>query len=388
MSFPPDVSVRASRRGFFAAVAGVAGATVAPPARAAVDPALQDIRRYVYVPVAKSDQIVVVDSDTNRITDTLLAGVVPSRVVVSRDTATLVAADSQAARLSLVNVFSGERKLVDLPAAAAGLTIGASGRIAAAFDPDSGTIVLVDLDEGQVKLTIAGPAHLHDVMFDAEDSRLFVGADGLAGMGVIDVNSARLTRKIAISDSAFGAALAFARTIRGRGVLVRPSDGGPVSIVDPEQGKAIGALASTNGAEGMFPSGTGSYLVIPDPGKDVLRVFNPGKLANKPVELPTPAAITNVYFTWLDSVAFASSEGRTSLSVYDLDHMRQADEVALPGPPLLGVVTADSRTLYLPISDPPVLLAISGEKRQIVGQISLNDAPRAALVAGGWGICH
>jgi hypothetical protein len=41
---------------------------------------------------------------------TLDTGVVPRRVVVSRETATLVAADSRAARLSLVDVFSGKRR--------------------------------------------------------------------------------------------------------------------------------------------------------------------------------------------------------------------------------------------------------------------------------------
>jgi hypothetical protein len=358
------------------------------PASATIDPALLDIRRYVYVPAVASDQVAVVDSDSNRITGTLATGVVPRRVVVSRDTATLVAADSKAASLSLVNVFSGDRRLLDLPVQATGLTVGTSGRIAAAFNEDSGMIILIDLDEGWVKSVIPGPRHLHDVMFDGQDTRLLVGAEGLPGIGVVDVQAAQLTHQIALPAGAAGGISAFARTPDGRHVLARSLDGGVISIVDPEEGKAVGQIASAGGVEGMFPSGTGSYLLVPDTEKSVLKVFRSTRPAAESVELPMSAGVTGVYFAWLDSVAFLPSPERNRLLVYDLDRMSQVSEIVLPGPPSPGTVTADSRALYLPVRDPPRLLVVSGETRAVVAQIDLKDAPHSALVAGGWGICH
>ena len=74
--------------------------------------------------------------------------------------------------------------------------------------------------------------------------------------------------------------------------------------------------------------------------------------------------------------------------IYDLDARRPAGEIALAGPPLRGAVTPDSRTLYLPVRDPPCVVAVDGASRTVSARFDLASPPLAALVAGGWGICH
>jgi hypothetical protein len=378
----------ASRRGLFTAIAGVVGARADRVAAAVVDPALLDIRRYVFVPYAGSQDVAVVDIDTMRIASTLRTGLAAEKVAVSRDTATLVAVNSNAARASLTNVFSGASQLIDLPAPASGLTIGASGHIGATYSPTQGKIVLLDLDEGKATKTIMGLSALRDVMFGAQDTQLFIAAADLAGVGVVDVETAKLIGQIATFQPSTSGVAALARAPNGREVLARPFDGGPISVLDPEAGKPVAELAESTRTAGMFPSGTGNYLALPRADKAAIRVLRFATPGVAPVEMPAPPGTVGVYFTWLDSIAFLSSTDSNGLRVYDLDAMRLLDEVVLPGPPLPGAVTPDSRTLFLPVRDPPQLLAVDGETHRVVEQIALSGVPLLATVAGGWGVCH
>jgi hypothetical protein len=82
------------------------------------------------------------------------------------------------------------------------------------------------------------------------------------------------------------------------------------------------------------------------------------------------------------------STSEHSVLVYDLDMMRRMDEIVLRGRPGPGAVTPDSRILFLPVLDPPQVVAIDAATRKIAAVFDLAEPPLAALVAGGWGVCH
>jgi DNA-binding beta-propeller fold protein YncE len=377
----------AGRRNLLAGLAGALGGAAAARAQAAIDPALFDIRRYVYVPSATTPDVTVIDADTNRLVRSLRTGIVASQVVVSRSAAALVATDGRSAAVSLVDVFAGTARTLVLPAPAERLTSGTNGRLVAASDLAGGTITLIDAGEGRVDTVITGLPPLRDVMFGGQDTVLYIAAEGLDGIGVIDVASARLSQRIATFRPTRAGVAALARTPNGRQVLAQPQGGGPISVLDLEQGRPVAELAAGPGTAGMFPSGTGTYLLVPDNLKATLAVFRTERLGD-PVALPGAAGVIGVYTAWLDSVAFAPSVAGSRLLIYDLDRLQPAGEIALAGTPVHGAVTPDSRTLYLPLLDPPQVVAVDGATRQVTGRFDLASRPLAALVAGGWGICH
>ncbi len=377
----------AGRRQVLAGLAGALGAAAAAPAQAAFDPALFDIRRYVYIPSATTPDVTVIDADTGRIVPGLQTDMIARQVVVDRATAKLIATDAASATVSLVDVFAGTIRKLALPAPAERLTVGISGRLAAASDLAGGTITLIDLNDGRVDTVIAGLPRVRDVMFGAQDTVLYIAAEGLDGIGVIDVANARLSHQIATFQPTRAGVGALARTPNGRQILAQPQGGGPISVLDPEQGKPVAQLAAGPGAAGMFPSGTGTFLLVPDNDEATLSVFRTEHLEN-PVALPGAAGMIGVYTAWLDSVAFVPSAAGSRLLIYDLDALRPAGEIALAGPPLRGAVTPDSRTLYLPVRDPPCVVAVDGASRTVSARFDLASPPLAALVAGGWGICH
>jgi hypothetical protein len=380
--------LRGGRRDMLVGLACAIGVGAPTRAHATIEPALFDIRRYVYVPSTTAPDVTIIDTENDWIAGRLHTGIVARQVVVSRETATLIATDGQSASVSLVNVVSGIARTVALPAPVDRLTVGTTGRLVAASDLAGGAIALIDLGEDRQDTVtlITGLPPLRDVMFGNLDTALYIAAGGISGVGVVDVAKARLLHEIATFQPTIAGVAALARTPDGRQLLAR-AWGGPISVLDPEQGRAIAQVAGGLGTAGMFPSGTGSYLLIPDNIEATLAVFRSNRLSD-PVALPGAVGVIGVYTAWLDSIAFVPSAPRRSVLVYDLDKMHLMDEIALPGTPVAGAVTPDSRTLYLPVLDPPRVVAVDGATRRIAATYDLPSRPLAALVAGGWGICH
>jgi DNA-binding beta-propeller fold protein YncE len=379
--------IRAGRRHLLFGFAGAIGGVPATSSRAATEPF--DIRRYVYVPSATSPNVTVIDTETNLIAGTLHAGIVARQAVVSRESATLIATDGRSASISLVNVVTGSARAVSLPNPAERLTVGTTGWLAAASDLAGGTIAMIDLgDERPDKVsTIRGLPPLRDAMFGDLDTAIYIAAEGLGGIGVVNVGQARLTGEIAPVQPSPNGFATMARSLNGRQILALPPGGGPIGVFDPERGQSVGRVEATVGATGMFPSGTGRYLLVPNSVQATLAVFRSEPVGD-PVLLPATAGVTGVYTGWLDSVAFLPSPAGHSVLVYDLDTMRRVDEIALRGRPGSGAVTPDSRTLFLPVSDPPQVVAIDAATRKIAAVFDLAEPPLAALVAGAWGVCH
>jgi hypothetical protein len=381
--------MRTFRRDVLAGLAFSIGISASDDAYATIEPAVFDIRRFVYIPSSTTPDVTVIDAEGDRIAGRLHTGIIARQAVVSRETATLIATDGQSASVSLVDVVSGVPRTVALSAPVDRLSVGTTGRSVAAANLAAGTIALIDLGEDrQDKVTlITGLPPLRDVMFGDLDTSLYIATEGTGGVGLIDVAHARLSREIATFQPMPAGVAALARTPNGRQLLARPQGGGPISVIDPEQGRAIAQVAGGPGTKGIFPSGTGKYLLIPDNIDATLAVFRSDRL-DDPVALPGATGVIGVYTAWLDSIAFVPSAFRRSVLVYDLDKMHQVDEIALAGMPVAGAVTADSRALYLPVIDPPSVVAVDGATQRIVARYELTNPPLAALVAGGWGICH
>jgi DNA-binding beta-propeller fold protein YncE len=376
----------AGRRNLLAGLACGIGYAPVTRARASVP---FDIRRYVYVPSATTPNVTVIDTEINQIAATLRTGIVARQAVVSREALTLIATDGSSASVSLLDIVTGETRTLALPNPAERLTVGATGRMVAASGLAGGTIALFGLDEfSRDKVTtIRGLPPLRDVMFGDLDTALYIATQRPGGIGVIDVATTKLTHEIAPVQPNRSGIAAFARSLNGRLILALPEDGGPISVLDPELGQPIGRVDAGPGVTGLFQSGTGRYLLVPNSARATLAVFKGESFAD-PVSLPAAAGITRVYTGWLDSFAFLPSAVRNSVLVYDLDTMRRVDEIGLRGRPGTGGVTPDSRTLYLPVLDPPQIVAVDAETRKIAAVLDLPEPPLAALVAGGWGICH
>jgi DNA-binding beta-propeller fold protein YncE len=342
------------------------------------------IERYVFVPSAVNSTTTIIDTDTDRISGTLQIDFVPRQVEVSRELAKLVATDGGAA-ITVLGVFGGLPKQIALPNPVQRLVLGTRGRMVAAIDLAGGAIALVDLDTDRVTAAIGGLPPLRDVIFGNQDAMIYIATEGRAGIGVIDVTSGQLVREIAVAPSGGTGIATLTRTPDDRRLLLQSQGGGPIDVLDLGKG-GIDRIDVAAGAGPAVPSGTGTILLIPDGVRQTLVVRS--ERLGEPVTLRGAAVVTGIYTAWLDSVGFVASAALRRLLVYDLDRPSLVGEIALAGVPVRGAVTVDSRKLYLPVTEPPQLVVVDGKSQRVVATIDLPGKPLAAIVAGGWGVCH
>jgi len=371
----------ASRRSLWS----LAGANLPGGIRAAAP--FSDVSRFVFVPSAERSIVSAIDGDRNEIVGDLPLGVVPRQVLLSRTEAKLIATDGTSAGFATFDLSKSELSRVPLPHVVDRIVLGTSGWLVAAAGSKGGSITLFDIRRGITMGRIDGLPKLRDFLFVDQDAFLFVAAEGWSGIAVIDVNTARLTRRIGPFGSGGQGVVALARTPNGRSVLVLPAGDNPPSIIDVESGDVVGELGAVAAADGVVPSGTGAFLIVPDNKEARLRIYREGQSAWA-TSLPAQPGMGPVYSAWLDSVAFVSCAARRQLLVYDLDKLRPAGSIDLQGIPGQGGVTPDSRTLYVPLTAPSALAVIDSQTRKVVTTVPLESAPLAAVVPGGWGLCH
>lgn len=343
-----------------------------------------DASRFVFAPSAERASATAVDVERNQIVGELPLGVVPRQVLISRTEAKLIGTDGKSSEFTVTDIAGATVSRVTLPHAAERLVLGASGWLLAAADLVGGTITLFDVRRGVALRRITGLPRLHDLMFVDQDATLFVAAEGWTSIGVIDVNTAILVRRI--GPLTFGVAT-LARTPSGRNVLAIPDGAAPPSIIDVASSRIVGTLGQDAAADGVVPSGTGAFLFVPDNKGAQLRIYREGQAASA-TNLRATSGMGAVYTAWLDSVAFVAAAAQRQILVYDLDELRPDGHLDLQGTPGQGGVTSDSRTLYVPLTAPPGLTVIDCQARQVVATLALPTAPLAAVVPGGWGLCH
>jgi YVTN family beta-propeller protein len=345
-----------------------------------------DLGRYVFVLGRDSDGVTVFDSASNTVAANLHIGLRPKQVEISRELSRLVATDGRSSRIAVYDVPTETGKTIDLPIPAERVTLGTSGWLLAVIDTAGGRVAVVDLIKHRVVKAIDGLSGLSDAMFGGQDALLYVATDDSRRISIIDIATARKTGEINTQGDAGQGIKSFARLPDGRRILTLPEAGGQISIVDPEGDGLVGVVDGGQTPSSIIPSGTGKYLLIPDATRSVIGIAS-GDHFRSTSELGSVPGVSAAYPAWLDSVLFTAGKDNR-IAVYDLDAMRQIDQISLPGPPATGAVTVDSRTLYLPIIDPAKLLVVDGQTRRVMAALDLPASPLAAIVPGGFGICH
>jgi YVTN family beta-propeller protein len=227
-----------------------------------------------------------------------------------------------------------------------------------------------------------GPAGIRSAIFAADGESLFVAADTVDGVAVYDIRSVRL-----------------ATTIKGPKVktLVRSPNGreGYALSAGSERSilhlnlKTFSLLGSQPApdAEALFPTRTGSHLLLPDPASGTVSIV-PAQPLGRGLTLAATLGVTLAYGAWFDMVAFVPNRRQRELLLYDLDRRKAAGAIALGGTPGIGTVTPDGDRLYLPIEDSGEVAVIDANLRRRIASITVGGTPVQAIIAGGYGICH
>lgn len=363
---------------------------------------------YVFVPSGTVPSVSVINKTTDQLIGRIALPLVPRQIVVSEATHLLAAIDGASNRIVLVDLASGQSQEVGLAAVPQKLWLDLDGNRLAAVDLWGGAIAFVDLvqrpEQSHVRsvIKVAGP--IRDVLFSIDDANLFVAADGLDGIGVIDVARGRMLASIPSVGP--GKAHITGLTRSPDGLTGYAADEG-IGVTRFEQApdrasSAIGAakaspagsakylIASIGvgiGVAKAFPTGYGEHIVAPN--NRTASVTLVATASSEPVaRLHGLAEMSTVYSGWFDEVSIVTSATESKLLVVDLDRLTLDSEIVLPGIPGPGNVTDDSSKLYVPIADANEIAVIDLRNRRLLGSIPVDVAPTAAVMTRSFDVCH
>jgi DNA-binding beta-propeller fold protein YncE len=344
------------------------------------------VARYVFLPSRGVPLITVVDRNSDAVVGTLETGLVPEQVVVSEATNKLTAADGFARGVSVVDLTNGSRTMIELDFAPQRLIGSPDGYMVAAADLSGGSVAFVELMRARVAARITGLSPLRDLMFGADGAFLYVAAEGLHGIGVVDVARGTLIEEISVPGLRSAGAAGLTRSPSGRMGYVKTQGNGTISLIDLSNFRPFREIEVARDAVKAFPTGFGGYLVVPDNSEQTVTIIANASLTVAAM-LKGTAGMTTVHSGWFDTLALLPSATERKLLVYDLDRLSRAADISLPGSPAAGAVTQDGAKLYLALQDASKVAVIDLQARKLVRTIAAPN-PTAAIMARSFDVCH
>jgi DNA-binding beta-propeller fold protein YncE len=344
------------------------------------------VARYVFIPSSGVPLITVADRNSDTVVGTLEAGLVPEQVVVSEATNKLAAADGFARGVSVVDLTNGSHTMIELDFAPQRLIGSPDGYMVAAADLSGGSVAFIELMRARVTARITALSPLRDVMFGADGAFLYVVAEGLHGIGVVDVARGTLIEEISVLSLRSAGAAGLTRSPSGRMGYVKTQGNGTISLIDLSNFRLSREIEVGRDAVKAFPTGFGGYLVVPDNSEQAVTIIANASLTVAAM-LKGTAGMTTVHSGWFDTLALLPSATERKLLVYDLDRLSRAPDISLPGSPAAGAVTQDGAKLYLALQDAGKVAVIDLQTRRLARTIAA-PSPMAAIMAKSFDVCH
>jgi DNA-binding beta-propeller fold protein YncE len=345
------------------------------------------VARYVFIPSRGIPLISVVDRNSDVVIGTLEAGLVPEQVVVSEATSKLVAVGGITQAVSVVDLANGRHTEIDLDFIPRRLIVSPDGYMIAAAEPSAGTVAFIELMRTRVAARITGLSPIRDLMFGADGAFLYVVAERLDGIGVIDVARGKLIEEITVAGLRSATAAGLTRSPSGRMGYVKAQGSRAISLLDLSNFRRVREIEVGRDALKAFPTGFGGYLVIPDNSEQSVTIVANASLTVAAM-LKGGVGMTTVHSGWFDTLALVPSAIERKLLVYDLDRLSRAPDITLPGSPGPGAVTQDGAKLYLALEDASKVAVIDLQRRALFRTISVASNPAAAIMAKSFDVCH
>jgi len=341
------------------------------------------VQHYVFVPGEATETVAVIDIENETLAGTVGAGLIPLQIVASTLSASLLAIDGVSPRLAMIDLVTGLPHDLTLTFPPTRLVLSQNGRMLAAANPETGGLALIDLSTQSILSQVSGLLPFGDLIFSADATRLYLAEPATESIAILRVPDGGALGSIETK----GAVASFTRAPDGRSLFGREADGAAIDVVDLARSTSRGRLALGLPVRSAYPSAFGTKLLIPDQTGHGLSIVAADSLQLM-ARLPGGNAMGIVYPAWFDTVAFVPSVADGTVWIYDLDTLAPKGTVILEGTAGPGSVTADGASLYLPLKTQHQIVLIDVKTRTIAKTITVPIAPTAAIIAGGFGLCH
>ncbi len=387
---------RSSRITVFALGAAAVAACLASQPAAALDPA----GSYLYVPNRASADIAVIDDASQSLVARVQVGKVPHQVAVSDRLGKLIASNTADNTVSIIDLATlRPEATLTLDHEPEHMEISPDGLVLAVGNIGAGTVSLVSLEEDREVARVDGLFEPHNLTFSPDGRLLYVANLGADHVSVVDVAAARVVNEIPVAEPTalaskggtteeYQGIINVTRTPDGRLGFAAHGEGNVMAVIDLRSQRKVKSLELGELPWRAYGTADGRYMLVPNNGDATVSVISTSTL-EVVATLPGAEDMTGVNTGWFETVAFVISRGENKLVVLDLEEMKAAGEIALPGTPETGVTTPDGKTLYVALSDTDQVAVIDVRRRELVKTIDdVGDEPWGATMAGALNYCH
>lgn len=355
----------------------------------------------LFVPNRASGDVAVIDSVHDRVVTRIPVGKVPHQVIVSAATRKLIASNTQDDTISIIDLDGFETvATVVLDSEPEHMALSPDGLTLAVGNIDAGTVSLVSLETDRERARVGGLIQPHNLTFSPDGAHLYVANLGADHVSVVDVARGAVTSEIPVADPTAVASKGVGASDEYQGIInvtatpdgklgfAAHGEGNTLAVIDLERGEKLTDLTLGELPWRAYASADGRLMVVPNNGERSVSIVAT-ESRRVIATLPGAADMTGVNIALDGKTAFVISRGDEKVVVLDLETMRAAGEIALPGTPETGVITPDGTKLYIALSDADAVAAIDVATRQVVATIDgVGDGPWGVTMVGGDNYCH
>ncbi len=360
-----------------------------------------DSGRYLYVPNRASADVAVIDTSTDEVVAKVPVGMQPHQVVISDSLGKLVASNTSD---DTITIFDLQRFQVE-----ATLTLGnepehmelsPGGSVLAVGNIGAGTLSLISLSENRELARVEGLLEPHNLTFSPEGDYVFVANLGANHVSVVSVAEGKVVKEIPVAEptplasaadqgsAEYQGIINVTRTPDGRLGFAAHGEGNVLAVLDLRTKKTVKTLTLGELPWRAYSTADGRYMLVPNNGDRTVSVISTATL-EVVATLPGAADMTGINTGWFETTAFVISRGEDKAVILDLETMRPAGEIALPGTPETGVTTPDGRKLYVALSEADKVAVIDIRARKVIKLIDgVGEEPWGATMVGAINYCH
>ena len=384
--------------------------------------ALDDVRRYVFVPDRATSEVAIIDTESDELETTLRLDQIPNQLLLPTDASTsrplgfLLASNTVDDSIAVVDLETlAMVRRIELGDDPDRMEIDRDGEIVAASSVEAGKVFLVSLRHGRVLRTVPGLHGPDTMVFGPDGKLLYVGHLGSAEVSVIDVASGEVVGEIPIGPTdrppASGGIGAYTagdrmgivdpgtqRLIPGVINLSRTSFGSrgfashgasdTLTVIDLRTQEKVKTLVLGDVPFRTYATADSLQLISLNNGDRTISVISMRTLEEM-ARIPGARDMTGVNTGWFETTAVIPSRAENKALVVDLTEPEVVAEIPLPSSPEIGVTTPDGTKVYIALSKTAQVAVIDVSKQRLVKVIDgVGKEPWGLYMAGAVAYCH
>lgn len=335
-----------------------------------------------------SNDIVAIDTRTDRIAKRYDLPARPARSLVAGDLGWLVTVSDAPAAIHISNIDTGSLiESIDPGFEVSVVRLSADGTTLAAIGP--GKISFIDLATAKIARKQQFDGTPSTVVFDRDGNVLLIGDAVRSRIHIVDV---RQSGKVDVLDlSSPGAAE------RGIGHLARTPGGstamaidgaGVGTILDLDKRIAVKRISLPGRQNRIYPTVNSQYFLVPNHGDASVSIISTWTHAESE-RLRMQGDISELNTVLADTVLFAFNSDTNNVEVFDMDHRRRHKDILLSGRPAATMVGPGGLKVYVALQGKERIAVIDVRTLKVIRNIEkIGFLPTLLFDSGILSYCH